>query len=277
MPKFEELPRSCCLTLKAFTAFRNELYQDTQATSAYSFSRLVLQPWEQEVKASACTKFVTPAVLIPRGLGTGWGQRPVGKESWRRRKEHSLGHLHQPVKADEKSPKAVYTVNRKWRRFRTEIKQRQWQRPENPVSGPSVLKSGWCKQWWGTGGRQYHDREEVQIPQQHRNCDMWDRESMKVRYKQQETLSWLLMEEIKMQFWEWQEQSSEEVEIHEEKKYRWHRIAQFVPSVALSMSYYIWNTWQFDKLALTSVILWIHIFIYWKQGIFLFTAKFSGS
>jgi len=71
MSKLVELTRSCCLTLKTSTALRNQLYQDTQDTSAYSFSRLVIWPREQEVKGSASARFVPLAILIAKGLDTG--------------------------------------------------------------------------------------------------------------------------------------------------------------------------------------------------------------
>ena len=182
MSKFEELPRSCCLTLKTTTALRNQLYQDTQATSAYNFSSLVLWPWEEEVKDGASARFATLAILIAKGLDTGQEKEPTRMESWGRKTEHSLGHLHHPVKSDGKSPKAAYMVKSKWGWFRTEIELHEWQKsPVSPASFLSVLKSGWCKHGWGKGGSQYHHREGVQFPQQHRNHELWDRESMKVR------------------------------------------------------------------------------------------------
>lgn len=129
----------------------------------------------------------------------------------------------------------------------------------------------------GKGRSQYHDREGVQFPQQHRNREVWRQGEHKGKTGAVTDVIMTLMEEIKMQLQEWQEQRSEEMKAREENKYRWQGIARFSLSITLSMSYYIWNILQFDKLALTSVILWIHIFIYWKQRIFLFTAKFSGS
>lgn len=70
MSKFEELLRSCYLTEK-FLVLRNQLYQDTQATFAYSFSTVVLWTGEQEVKGSASARFATSAVLIAKGLDIG--------------------------------------------------------------------------------------------------------------------------------------------------------------------------------------------------------------
>lgn len=129
----------------------------------------------------------------------------------------------------------------------------------------------------GKGRSQYHDREGVQFPQQHRNHEVWRQGEHKGKIGavtdvimttyggNKDAIARVTRTEEWRNEGPWREQIS------------MTRDSTISPSITLSMSYYIWNILQFDKLALTSVILWIHIFIYWKQRIFLFTAKFSGS
>lgn len=56
---------------------------------------------------------LVPGLLLLQSVSPrDWIQaREKSLQGWR--KEHSLGHLHYPVKADGKCPKAAYTVNRK--------------------------------------------------------------------------------------------------------------------------------------------------------------------
>ena len=65
------------------------------------------------MKGSASARFATLAILIVKELDTGQEKEPTRMESWGRKTEHSLGHLHHPVKADRKSPKAAYMVKSK--------------------------------------------------------------------------------------------------------------------------------------------------------------------
>lgn len=75
MSKCEELLISYCLTLKTSTALWNQLYEDTQATSAYSFSRLVLLHEHRRRRPVLLMGFLLPQVLLQRD----WTQ--AGKKS----------------------------------------------------------------------------------------------------------------------------------------------------------------------------------------------------